>query len=163
MHLALHASPLCSGKVTCGLKCAVAAGESRPALDLLQVEQVSRLPERVVLAAAPKQPSAIIPSRNLLQYFLLLSVFTGSFLLVFFPINIIITIMTLIKRRLIIIVISDTAGIFVVIIFILRGAGFTRRMIRFAAKNKNATLCMRGARQCRELVVAKGQRAVERT
>lgn len=49
--------------------------------------------------------------------------------------------MTLIKRRLIIIVISGTAGIFVVVIFILRGAGSTRRMIRFAGKNKNVTLC----------------------
>lgn len=73
MPFALRASPLCSGKVTCGLKCAVAAGESRLAFDLLQVEQVSRLPERVVLAAAPKQPSAITPARNLLRYFLLLS------------------------------------------------------------------------------------------
>lgn len=68
--------------------------------------------------------------------------------------------MTLIKRRLVIIVISDAAGIFVVVIFILRVAAFDRRMIRFARKNKNATLCMRGARQCGELVVAKGQRAV---
>lgn len=73
MRLTLAASSLCSGKVTCGLECALAAGESRPAFDLLQVEQVSRLPERVVLAAAPKQPSAIIPSGGLLESFLLLS------------------------------------------------------------------------------------------
>lgn len=125
-----HASSLCSGKVTSGLKCAVAAGESRLAFDLLQVEQVSRLPERVVLAAAPKQPSAIIPARNLLQHLLLLSLCCFSVyweffrLFFFFSINIIITIMTLIQRRLIIIVISDSAGIFVVVIFILRVAGF---------------------------------------
>lgn len=54
MRLALAASSLCSEKVTCGLKCAAAAGESRLAFDLLQVEQAFRLPKRVVFAAAPK-------------------------------------------------------------------------------------------------------------
>lgn len=91
----LHASSMCSGKVTCGLKCAVAAGESGLAFDLLQVQQVSRLPEHVLLTAAPKQPSTIIPSPNLLQYFLLLSLrgfsvvweFFSFFVGFFFPLK----------------------------------------------------------------------------
>lgn len=59
--------------------------------------------------------------------------------------------MTLVKGRLIIIVIRGITGVFVVAIFILQGAAFTRWVIRFAAENKNVTLCMRAVRRCCEL------------
>lgn len=63
----------------------------------------------------------------------------------FVSLNIIITIMTFIKGRLIIIVIWGIAGVFVVVISILQGAAAP------AAENKNVTLCMRVVWQCREL------------
>lgn len=134
----------CSGKVRCGLKCALAAGMSSLAFDLHRVTQVSHIPERVQLAAAllPAN-SANIPSWNIWLF----SVTLFATLLCLprvFVINIIITIMTLIKQRLIIMVIRGTAGIFVVVIFVLQGAGFTRWMVQFTAKSKTVTLCMRG-------------------
>lgn len=156
-----------SAKLTRGLEAVLAAGMSRLTSDLLQIIQVSHIPERVLLASADNlgqvQPFPLRILRYFLGFLYGISVFTRRVFFFFASINIIITIMPLTKGRLIIIVIWGIASVFVVIIFILQGAAFTHfdDLIR-SRKQKCDSMSASGAMVLWVSSIVRGQRNMER-